>query len=73
MCLAVPAKVIRKKGDKATVDVLGNTLEADISLLPEVEIGDYLLVHTGIAIQKFDPEEAQETLRIIGEVLKEDQ
>lgn len=68
MCLAVPAKVVSIEGPIATVSVLGNTTVADISLLENIQTGDYVLVHAGFAIQKYDEEEAKITLELLKEL-----
>jgi len=52
----------------ATVDISGNRLDANVALLPEVAIGDYVMVHAGFAISKYEPEDAQETLRLFEEI-----
>ncbi len=64
MCLAVPARVTEIEGNTATIDIMGNVRNADITLLDNVTIGDYVLVHAGFGIQKLDPSDAEETLRI---------
>jgi hydrogenase expression/formation protein HypC len=68
MCLAIPAKVISITGARAEVDVLGNAIIADISLLADVRVGDYVMVHAGYAIQKYDAQEALENLAMIEEI-----
>jgi hydrogenase expression/formation protein HypC len=68
MCLAVPAKVTAINGDIATVDMMGNTTTADISLLENVALGDYVMVHVGFAIQKYDEKEAAITLDLLKEL-----
>jgi hydrogenase expression/formation protein HypC len=68
MCLAVPAKITAINGDVATVDMLGNTTTADISLLDHVRLGDYVMVHVGFAIQKYDEKEAKITLDLLKEL-----
>jgi hydrogenase expression/formation protein HypC len=70
MCLAVPAKVISIEGSIAKVDVMGNTVSADISLIEHVDIGEYVIVHAGFAIQKYDEDEAMATLALIGEMME---
>ncbi len=70
MCLAVPARIIQRQGDRAEADVLGNTTEVDVSLLPTVGAGDFVLIHTGMAIQKIDPEDAKQTLELLDEMMK---
>ncbi len=44
MCLAVPAKVVELSDDDAVVDVGGNRMEANVCLLDDVQVGDYVLV-----------------------------
>ena len=65
MCLAIPSKIIEIRDSSATIDVYG--AQRDISLLlieDTVDIGDYVLVHAGFAIQKLQHDEAQETLKL---------
>ena len=68
MCLAVPAKVIEVNGHLATVDIVGNTRSVGVSLTPEVQPGDYVLVHAGFSIQVIDEEEAHATLALLEEM-----
>jgi len=70
MCLAIPGKIVEIDGVTARVDFGGVTREADLSVMPDVEIGDYVLVHAGFAIQKLDASEAGETLRIFDELAR---
>lgn len=65
MCLSIPSKVISINGNKAVVSVGGTEYEASLQLLDDVKINDYVLLHTGFAIQKISEEEAQETLNLI--------
>ena len=69
MCLAIPGKVLEVRGNTAKVDFgYGTTRDVDISLV-DVEVGQYVLVHVGYAIQVLDEEEAEETLRLWREIL----
>ena len=68
MCLSVPAKVIEIKGNMAEVSVGGTIFKAGLQLVEDVEIGDYVLLHTGFAIQKISEKEAIETLRLLTEI-----
>ncbi|MBS3787970.1 HypC/HybG/HupF family hydrogenase formation chaperone [Candidatus Bipolaricaulota bacterium] len=71
MCLAIPGEVLNVDEDRATVDVGGVEQEVRLDTLSEdVVEGDYLLVHTGFAIQKLSPEEAQETLSLFDELIE---
>ena len=65
MCVGVPGKILSIHEQRAEVDITGNRTEADISLVPDVRVGDYVLVHAGYAIQKYDEAEAKETLDMI--------
>jgi hydrogenase expression/formation protein HypC len=67
MCLSIPAKIESIDGDMAQVSVGGVTYKASLQLLDDVKTGDYILLHTGFAIQKISEEEAAETLRIFKE------
>ncbi|MCF8367972.1 MAG: HypC/HybG/HupF family hydrogenase formation chaperone [Bacteroidales bacterium] len=67
MCLSIPAKVERIDGEMAVVSVGGTQYNASLQMLDDVSIGDYILLHTGFAIQKLDKEEALESLKIFGE------
>jgi hydrogenase expression/formation protein HypC len=67
MCLSVPGQVLELDGLRGRVDVAGNTVETDFSLTPDVRPGDYVLVHAGYAIQKYDEEEALATLDMLDE------
>ena len=66
MCLAVPAKVREKSGvNLAIVDVLGVTRKVSLDLVPGTDVGDWVLVHAGFAIEKVDEQFAQETLELL--------
>jgi len=71
MCLAIPGLVCEILNDKRVmVDITGVRREADTTLLEEfLDIGDYVLVHTGFIIQKLDPEQAKEDLKLWDEIL----
>lgn len=65
MCLAVPGKIRSiEEGGRAVVDMLGVTREASLRLVPDAQVGDYVLVHAGFGIQVIDPEEARETIEL---------
>ena len=68
MCLAVPALVKEIDGNSALVEMSGTTYQANIQLTPEVRVGDYVLLHTGYAINVIDEEEAQETIKLFREM-----
>jgi hydrogenase expression/formation protein HypC len=69
MCLALPARVVALLGSEmATIDLGGIRKKVSIALVPEVEVGDYVIVHVGYAIGMLDPEEAEATLRLFAEL-----
>jgi len=69
MCLAAPARVISVSGKTAVVDYQGVRTTARLDTLAEpVAVGDYVLVHTGFAIQRLTAEDAEETLRLFDEL-----
>lgn len=70
MCLAVPARVMVINGEEAILDYGGVKRNANIGMLSDVKVGDYVLVHVGYAISKMDEEEALETLKLWDEMLK---
>ena len=73
MCLSIPSKVISINGNKAIVSVGGTEYEASIELVEDIRVDDYVLLHTGFAIQKISEEDAQETLKLLGELCEIDQ
>jgi hydrogenase expression/formation protein HypC len=77
MCLAIPGKVISITAEldeifrQAKVSFGGIMKEVNLSMVPEAKVGDYVLVHVGVAIGTVDEEEAQKTfsyLKQIGEL-----
>jgi len=68
MCLAIPMKLIKIEGDKGEVELSGVKKEVSLTLLKKVEIGDYLIIHAGFAIEKLNEEEAKKTLAIWEEI-----
>ena len=65
MCLAVPAKVVSIEGSTALVEIDGNRRSADVSLIEDLAVGDYVILHAGFAIEKYDQAQAEETLRYL--------
>ena len=68
MCLAVPAQIVEREDMVATVDVGGVQRQVSMLLLPEAQIGDYVLVHAGFAMQQIDEEEAKLTWSLLQEM-----
>lgn len=71
MCLAVPSKVISIADNTAVIDVYGARRSISLLLMEgEVNVGDYVLVHAGFAIQKVQDDIAHETLGLFKQLLK---
>ena len=62
MCVGVPAKVIEKMEYSAVVDVMGSQTTVGTIFIPEVEIGDYVIVHAGQAMSIVDETYARQSL-----------
>jgi len=70
MCIAVPGKVtVIDDLNMATVDHGGTTKVASADLVPDVTVGDYVLVHAGFIINVLDEEDALETLKLFDEYM----
>ena len=66
MCLAIPALITEKKSDNlATAEILGVTREVALDLTPQANLGDYVLVHAGFAIEVVDADYAKETIELV--------
>jgi hydrogenase expression/formation protein HypC len=68
MCLAIPAVITLIEDKEADAEIGGITRRISLWLTPEAKVGDYVLVHTGYAINILDQEEAEETLRLLTEI-----
>lgn len=72
MCLAVPGKVLdieERNGTRmATVDFGGVAKEVCCEYLPDLEVGEYTIVHVGFALQRLDEESARQTLELFAEL-----
>jgi hydrogenase expression/formation protein HypC len=68
MCLSIPAKILSVEGETAKASVGGAIIKVGLHMVDDVKAGDYVLVHTGFALQKISDREAQETLKLIKEL-----
>jgi hydrogenase expression/formation protein HypC len=68
MCLSIPAKIISIEGKTARASVGGTIINVGLHMIDDIKEGDYVLVHTGFALQKISDDEAQETLKLIREM-----
>ena len=71
MCVAVPSQIIEiDQHGMATVDVGGARKKISLLLLEDARVSDYVVVHAGFAIKTIDEKEAQETLKLLKEVVE---
>jgi hydrogenase expression/formation protein HypC len=70
MCLAIPALIKSINGYLAVADIEGVTREVSLQLTPDAKVGDYVLLHTGYAISVIDEAEAQETLKLLRQIIE---
>ena len=68
MCLSIPAKILSIDGTTAKASVGGAIVNASLHLVEEAKVGDYILIHTGFALQKISEDEAIETIRMIDDL-----
>ena len=69
MCVGLSAKVVKVEKGTALVDASGARREVPASLLKDLEPGDYVMVHAGVAIAKITDEDEPETDRLLEELL----
>jgi hydrogenase expression/formation protein HypC len=73
MCIAIPYQVVEVNGnEKAWIEVAGARQEVSLQLLPEVAVGDWVLVNLGSVIAKIEENEAQEIMRLYREIAEVD-
>ncbi len=69
MCLAIPARIEEfTTPDNAIVNLGGVRKEISLALVNDAQVGDYVIVHVGYALQKLDQEEAERTLEMFAEM-----
>ncbi len=68
MCLAIPALIKSIEDKEAEAEIGGITRRISLWLTPEAKVGDYVLVHTGYAINILDQGQAEETLTLLREI-----
>lgn len=68
MCLSIPAKIVSIEGEMAKVELGNNIINASLQLVENAKPGDYVLLHTGFAIELIDETEATERLNLLREV-----
>ena len=73
MCLGVPGKVLEIRRDEAAmtmgkVSFAGIVKDVCLAYVPDVKVGEYVIVHVGFAISSVDEEEAQEVFRFLDQM-----
>lgn len=69
MCLSVPAKVISLKDQSAEVEMSRSRFTVSTALVEDLSVGDYVLIHTGFAIEKISPDQADEMVKLLREII----
>lgn len=72
MCLGIPGRILRRWEEPdgaivAEVDFVGELKIVRLNYMPDLEVGDYTIVHAGFALTRLEPSEAAETLRVMRE------
>jgi hydrogenase expression/formation protein HypC len=73
MCVAIPGKIISVSGDDpiirmAKVSFAGVVKDVSLSCVPDAGVGDYVIVHVGVALSRVDEDEARETMAILAQL-----
>ena len=68
VCLAIPMQITAVEGETATIELGGLTQKTSLMLVPQADVGDYVLVHAGCAITVLDRQEAEERLELFAEL-----
>lgn len=72
MCIGVPGQIVEMTGDEGVVDIRGVRQKVNLFLVPEAQIGDFVMIHAGAAIQIMDAEAAAEVLELLEEMFGDD-
>lgn len=71
MCVGLPARVEEIDDGMAVIDATGAKRKVSVELINDLNPGDYVMIHAGIAIAKITAEEAQETEKVMEELYAE--
>jgi len=71
MCLGVPMQVVSIDGETAICEIDGVKREASLMLVEDVQVGDFVLIHAGFAMEKLDQADAEATLQLFRQILAE--
>lgn len=72
MCIGVPGQIVEMTGDEGVVDIRGVRQKVNLFLVPEAQIGDFVMIHAGAAIQIMDAGAAAEVLELLEEMFGDD-
>lgn len=68
MCLGIPAEILSIDGEMAKVSIGGTIVNASLQLIENPAVGEFVLLHSGFAIEKLSKEDAEETMRLLKEL-----
>lgn len=69
MCLAIPVQILEiLEANRALASASGVVREIDVTLVDNLQVGDYVILHVGYALSKLDESEAQQTLRLMADI-----
>ena len=68
MCLGVVGRIEEVRGDTAVVEIMGVQRDISIVLVPDIQVGEYVMIHAGFAINPIDEEAAKETEELLRQV-----
>lgn len=70
MCLGIPLKIIKINNNEAVAEANGIKKDIRLDFMPDAEVGDYVMVHAGFALDKIDMTTAEETIDALNEIEK---
>ncbi len=68
MCLAIPCKIIKIEDEKAIVEGNNHNHEVSLTLIKNARVGDYILVHGDMALNKVEKEEALRIIKMVNDL-----
>ena len=72
MCLGIVGRIVElQKDDQAIVEIMGVEREISVVLVPDIKVGEYVMIHAGFAINAMDEEAALETEELLKQVFGE--
>ncbi len=71
MCLAIPMQIVSIDGETAICEIDGVKREASLMMVEDVQVGDFVLIHAGFAMEKLDQTDAEATLALFRQILAE--